>query len=205
MPKQPETVSETVPETAKHISIEMVRLFRPIAFRSLRSGSAMPSAPLAAHRSGLKGIRTADRKASLRVREEARKQLVPSDTQITAKPFCRGRAYIQALHRRDKRLSLGQWLGHDELGNDCEALILLDNLIRIHRFEQPMLGAKPRNGAIFRDCARKDPAGVPGGSKTPAVQTIDLLPLIRGSSEKTCCHRATPNFGGGSWKNLVHQ
>jgi hypothetical protein len=55
MPKQPETVAETVPETAKQISIEMVRLFRPIALRPLRSGSALPSATLAAHRSIRKG------------------------------------------------------------------------------------------------------------------------------------------------------
>jgi hypothetical protein len=58
MPKQPETATETVPETAKHISIEIGRLFRPIAPRPLRCGSAMPSAPLAAHRSNVRGGRT---------------------------------------------------------------------------------------------------------------------------------------------------
>jgi hypothetical protein len=67
MPKQPETAAETVPETAKQISIEMVRLFRPIALRPLRSGSALPSATLAAHRSSRKGGRKGQGDRGLKV------------------------------------------------------------------------------------------------------------------------------------------
>jgi hypothetical protein len=82
MPKQPETAAETVPETAKLISIEMVRLFRPIALRPLRSGRALPSATLAAHRSnriwdGRKGQGGRGRKAAHHPQHTANARLRP--------------------------------------------------------------------------------------------------------------------------------
>jgi hypothetical protein len=116
--------------------------------------------------------------------------LIVGNTPITPKIVVDGSAYIQAPHRRDNRLSLGQWLGHDELGNDCEALILLDNLRRGHRFEQPVRHR-------YAGFEAKDRGGAGVGGKHRPVRFIDLLSLFRGSSEKTCCRRATPNFGGG--------
>jgi hypothetical protein len=201
MPKQSETVLETVPETAKQISIEMVRLFRPIAHHPLRSGSALPSATLAAHRSDCKG-------------EEVGIDLVTGNTAITPRSPVRTDGYMPASSWPDNWLSLlGHGLGHDKPGDGRLLRRIKASRSCHHRSTYPMCvgtahsraGERSRNLEMARDLREGGlrTRGWVGVAADPGARPIiDLPSIFRGPLPKTCDRLATSKIWTACPKNL---